>query len=219
MTEPHDFAADLARLHALCDGRVTSIEPKPDPTAARRVWLADRAQALLDGRYPPRIVDEVRAEQPRIATPAIAHARRFLGQSDLPILVLLGGTGSGKTTAAALVAREVGGPRPGHIRSSALERAGRYDREVAIWVESRTFLAVDDLGVEFKDGKGAFLSILDELLDVAYGHRRRFVLTANLTAASLADRVEGRIWSRIEESALIANCGDVDLRAGLRRAG
>lgn len=218
MTTTPDYTAELERLHALCDRRVVPLEPKRDPAEARRVWLADRAQALLEGDFPPRCVDPVRADVPAIATPAMGWARKFLAQSRLSILVLLGGTGAGKTTAGAFVAREVGGSRPGLIRATALERAGRYDRERADWIESRTLLVVDDLGVEFKDGKGAFLSLLDELMDVAYGHNRRIVLSANLDQQGLADRVEDRIWSRISESALIGACGDLDLRVEGRTA-
>lgn len=216
--QPHDFAADLPRLFAAMDRRVTPLRAAADPAAARRTWLADRAQALLDGGFGPAEVDPVRVDNPT-ATPAIDHARRFLDQRRLGILVLLGGTGCGKTTAGAFVAREKGGSRPGRIRATALERAGRYDREAALWVQSRTLLVVDDLGVEFKDGKGAFLSLLDELIDVAHANRRRIVLTANLTPAQLADRVEDRIWSRLSQSALIAQCGSTDLRVEGRRAG
>lgn len=213
MTTTTDFEAIAQRLIGRMPAPPASPPPE-DPAAIRRRCLGDRAQALLDGRFPARIVDDVRADR-LTTTPALAHARAFRVSpvGDQHILVLLGGTGTGKTTAAAWLASEVGGSRPGLVRSSALERAGRYDHELAEWVSSRTLLVVDDLGVEYQDSKGAFRSVLDELIDVAYGARRRLVVTSNLDAAGVADRVGDRIWSRLCAAAKLANCGVRDLRS------
>lgn len=216
-TDDPDYTAAAERLLAIAAARVAPTAPKTDPIAARRVWLGDRAQALLDGGYPPVIVDELRSDR-LIATDALDHARRFAAAPAATILVLHGGTGAGKTTAGAWLARELGGSRPGLIRSTALERAGRYDHDHGAWVASRTFLTIDDLGVEYMDGKGAFLSLLDELIDIAYGHRRRIVITTNMDQQGISDRVGDRVWSRIVEVATIAGCGNVDLRHA-RRAG
>lgn len=207
-----DFAAIAAGLLA----RMPAAAPPPtpeDPAVVRRRWLGDRAQVLLEGQFPARIVDDVRVDQ-LATTPALAHARDFRAApvGDQHILVLLGGTGAGKTTAAAWLAAEVGGSRPGLVRSGALERAGRYDRELAEWVTSRTLLVIDDLGAEYLDGRGAYRSILDELIDVAYGARRRLIVTSNLDIAGVADRVGERIWSRFCAAAVFAACGALDLR-------
>lgn len=212
--EPIDFDAIAESLMAQLPPSPPPPPPPPDDHAsARRRWLADRAQVLLDGRFPTRVVETVRADR-LAASPALAHARAF---RDAPvgvkhILVLLGGVGAGKTTAAAWLASEVGGSKPGLVRSGSLERAGRYDRDLDEWVTSRTMLVIDDLGVEFQDSKGAYRSILDELIDIAYGARRRLVLTTNLDAAGVADRVGDRIWSRFCASAQLADCGNHDLR-------
>lgn len=214
MTTTTDFEEIAQRLIAKLPPPAPPALTAEDPASARRRWLGDRAQVLLEGQFPARVVDDVRAD--RLATtPALAHARDFRAApvGDQHILVLLGGTGTGKTTAAAWLASEVGGSRPGLVRSGALERAGRYDRELAEWVTSRTLLVIDDLGVEYQDGKGAFRSVLDELIDVAYGARRRLVITSNLDAAGVADRVGERIWSRLCAAAKLANCGARDLRS------
>lgn len=209
----HDFDAIAQRLIAACP--VERPEP-PKPSLSRAAWLADRAEILRAGRWGLDAIDPIRADRLR-EVPALAHARRF---RDVPagdprsILLLLGGTGAGKTTATAWLAAEVGGSRPGLVRAGELERAGRYDRELAGWILDRTLLVVDDLGVEYQDSKGAFRSLLDELIDVAYSHRRKMVITSNLDEQGIADRVGARIWSRFAVSAEIAHCGGVDLRRG-----
>lgn len=185
-----------------------------DPAAARRRWLGDRAVVLLEGRFTARAVEAVQADQ-LADVPALTHSRAFLApQTTKRILVLLGGRGAGKTTAATWLAAEVGGSRPGFVRAGELERAGRYDRDFNAWVASRTLLVIDDMGVEWSDARGAFRSILDELVDVAYGARRRLVLSTNLDAGTLADRLGERIWSRFcdADGAELADCGNVDLR-------
>ena len=214
-----DFGAIAAGLLA----RMPAPAPPPapeDPAVVRRRWLGDRAQVLLEGGFPPRVVDPVRADQ-LAEVPALEHARAFRApppgppgppESPKHILVLLGGVGAGKTTAAAWLAAEIGGSRPGLVRSGALERAGRYDRELAEWVTSRTLLVIDDLGAEYLDGRGAYRSILDELIDVAYGARRRLIVTSNLDVTGIADRVGERIWSRFCAAAVFASCGALDLR-------
>lgn len=204
------FGALSARLIATASARPIAPAPVVDPATARRAWLGDRAQALLDGGFPPIVVDPLRSDA-LLATPALECARSFLAGSST-MLLLIGGTGTGKTTAGAWIAREAGGSRPGLVRSTALERAGRYDHAHADWLTARTLLVLDDLGVEYIDAKGAFLSLLDELIDKAYGHRRRLVITTNADEQTIADRVQERIWSRISEAATIVRCGDVDLR-------
>lgn len=223
MTDQPDTAADmfgpdaLARLLAKAaarnerDARAKAAIPA-QATDDRARWLSDRHMALLAGKFPALAIDRAKRDDFR-PTVAMAKAREF-ATSGRPILVLLGGVGTGKTNAATWLAREIGGARPGLVRSTALERRGRYDRDHDEWVSSRTFLVVDDLGVEFLDGKGAFLSLLDELVDVAIGDGRRLMLTANLSRQDLADRVQARIWSRVCESGMVADCGRDDLRRG-----
>ena len=175
--------------------------------------LENRLEVLRDGNFPERAIDRCRADDPG-DTPALHQTRQFALQRDRTVLVLLGGTGCGKTTAATWAAREVGGGRPGFIRAETLERRGRYDHECASWVERRSLLVVDDLGVEYLDGKGAFASLLDGLVDDFYSNRRRLVITSNLDPAGLRARLTDRIWSRICEAATVASCGSVDLRRG-----
>lgn len=184
--------------------------PIADAAAARRRHLGDRAEVLLAGEFPPRLVEFLLADK-RIETHATKHAADFVA-NELTILALTGGTGAGKTLAGCWIAQEVGGTRPGFIRATRLERAGRYDRDLDAWLRSRTMLVIDDLGVEFLDGKGAFISILDELVDIAWCRRTRLVFTANLDAKGLAERLGQRIWSRVADVGMVGPCGATDLR-------
>jgi hypothetical protein len=204
----------LARIFAAHERKLEAgpLAPPPeDPAVTRRRWLADRAQALLAGRFGVREVDRVRSDE-LLATPALEHARAFLAQRERPVLVLLGGTGTGKTTAAAWVAREAGGARPGMLPATTMERRGRYDGDYSAWVDDRTMVALDDLGVEPIDGKGYFAALVDELVDAAYRNRRRLVITTNIDTATMRDRLGDRAASRMVEVAMLAQCGAVDLR-------
>lgn len=207
-----DFGELASRLIAACP---VELPQAPAPAPDRRAWLADRCELLRAGGFSARAIDDVRADRLAI-TEALRHATAYRdtpGGARKSILVLLGGVGCGKTTAAAWLASEVGGSRPGLVRAGQLERAGRYDRDLDAWVMERTLLVIDDLGVEYQDSRGAFLSVLDDLVDAAYGNRRRLVVTSNLDHQGLADRLGERIWSRFCDGAQIVHCGAADLRS------
>jgi hypothetical protein len=203
-------AVDIERKYGDKLDRPAAPALAVDPAAARRQFVDDRAAALIDGRFPPRLVEVLRADK-LAPTKALDHAAVFTN-GDKTVLVLLGGTGAGKTLATCWIAQQFGGPRPGWIRAGGLERAGRYDRDLHQWIAERTLLVVDDLGVEFMDGKGAFLSVLDELVDAAWCRNGRLVLTSNLSVEAFAARYESRIWSRICDVGMVGNCGGKDLR-------
>lgn len=187
----------------------------PTPAESREAFLADRAKALLAGDFGHREVEACRSDDLAVYTPAIEHARAFVAQQQHTILILLGGPGSGKTTAATWIAREIGGRSPGMIDSTELERRGRYDHTLGDWLAERTFTVIDDFGVEPMDGKGYFRALVDGIANRAYKHRRRLVITANIAPAELKERLGDRIWSRVCEAAGpsgIAECGNDDLR-------
>lgn len=223
MSDPlKNLDADLARVIADAGAKLEKhlAAPKPtapamDPAEVRRRWLADRAQVLLEGEFGMREVDRCRLEDPG-RTLALDTARRFLAQHEKPILVLLGGVGCGKTTAATWIAREAGGSRPGKVLATVLERRGRYDREAAVplmaWLDARTLVVLDDLGVEPLDSKGYFAALVDELADGAYSHHRRLVITSNASDDVLRERMGARVWSRIRQAAVVEGVHGPDLR-------
>jgi hypothetical protein len=163
--------------------------------AARRAQDAADARAKRaaylrgdDARFPVLAVEHALLASDTLA---LAHVRKFAA-GDRGALVLMGGVGAGKTTAATEYALEHGGSAPGFVRASELEARGRYadrdspkdgqlrDRDIRAWLRTRTMLVIDDLGAEYLDGKGAFRSLLDETLDLFYGDKKRLIITTNL---------------------------------------
>jgi DNA replication protein DnaC len=162
-------------------------------------------------------------------TLAIGHARRFT-VSDRRVLVLAGGVGTTKTTAATWLAidPDIAGSAPGFLRAGELEARGRYDRhaekgdDLRSWLRTRTMLVLDDLGAEYMDSKNAFRSLLDEVLDLLYGDRKRVVITTNLHAKKdpkrkneepqFVERYGERVSSRLYEVGIWGECGAEDMR-------
>lgn len=157
-------------------------------------------------------------------TRALEAARAFLA-SDRRILVLSGGNGCGKTTAASwLVAQDPverygawGGAWPPHLHPRFLDvarlvRLPKFSDEAMEPVERCSLLAIDDLGMEYADEKGAFLSFLDGLLNARYASQLRTVLTTNLRADAFKARYQGRIADRIREVGRFVEIGGESLR-------
>ncbi len=200
--------------------------------AAARQWAADRIASELaerrrlialemrgEGKFPAKLVNAAIAPWPTETT-AMQHARAYLQGRARYVIVLAGGVGTGKSTAAAAIAFDGGGSRPGFIRASALERRGRYSKDLDAWLESRTMLVIDDLGAEVLDGHGVFRSLLDETIDMFYSDEKRIVITTNLIARrdkddgapQFVERYGDRVASRLAECGTWASCGSRDLR-------
>jgi DNA replication protein DnaC len=188
--------------------------------AAQRASDARRNQArlLVEQHFPVIAVDAALTfgSPESLETLAREAARVFAGRTDTRILVLAGGTGAGKTSAAAWVGLEVGGFAPGYVRAGELEARGRYDRELRTWLHGRSMLVIDDLGVEVNDQHGNFRSLLDEVFDMFYGDRKRVVITTNVKRPDVVERYGRRVASRLYETGRWASCGDDDLRLRVR---
>lgn len=186
--------------------------------------LRRRAQLFKtdEHRFPAIAVEAALAVWPQ-PTPAMAQGERFM-RSPWMILVLGGGVGVGKSCAATRIALEIGGSSPAFLRASELEARGRYDAELRSWLRSRSMLVLDDLGAEVLDGKRVFQSLLDELVDIFYGDRKRLVITTNLRKRcekageelQFVERYGERVTSRLVEVGLWADCGATDLRRDKR---
>lgn len=213
-------------------------------------------QSGLRGRFPRWAVEN--AQSVTVDTLAMQYSRQFLAEAgqefaaatrrllgerdedDVPprepsrILVLGGGTGGGKTTAATWVELKRSDPMPGFILASELERRGRYDKDLRAWFPERTSLVIDDLGAELLDGKGVFRSWLDEIVDAFYSTKRRLIITTNLKPRiddayraecqresrdpepQFRERYGDRVSSRIIQVGKWAGCGNRDLRVERR---
>lgn len=218
-----------ANLEAALRGEpLQELPPLPEGAERRTAVFVDvlvehrRVRAVemknpSTGKFPARSVDASLATWPS-ETAAQRQAREYLSGRRMA-LVLAGGVGAGKTTAATWVALEAGGTAPGFIRASALERRGRYSKTLDAWLETRSCLVIDDLGAEVLDGHGVFRSLLDETIDMFFGDRKRIVITTNLRPRREGDgelqfveRYGDRIASRLSEVGLWADCGVRDLR-------
>lgn len=201
---PEGWAARDQRIAARVDWQAVK-----DRAAAR----VARRRVLVESHYPVVAVDTAAMfwSPDSVETPASQVAKRFV-ESDARILVLAGGTGTGKTSAAAWVALEAGGFSPGYVRAGELEARGRYDRDLRIWLRSRSMLTIDDLGVEVNDQHGNFQSLLDEVFDMFYGDRKRVVVTTNVKRPAIVERYGRRVASRLHEAGAWGSCGEDDLR-------
>jgi hypothetical protein len=181
-------------------------------------------------------VAEILVDETTLDTPPMLAARSWWS-SDKTILVLAGSKGVGKTVAAGWVASQdpytwpqlpkLMGPYPSFsgpkgamswrvgplFRDAvALSRVNRYKPEEVDELVSAATLVVDDLGVEFNDQKGAFASLLDEVVNSRYGNKLKTCLTTNLTAADFKARFGERIADRIREAGTWFEQGGVSLR-------
>lgn len=132
-------------------------------------------------------------------TAALTVARQF-ADSAHRILVLSGGPGCGKTFAAGwLVAQQERFPGARFLDVSRLLRMNRYSEAAMTELERCSLLAIDDLGSEYVDAKGAWLSLLDGLVNARYAADLRTVITTNVPAARFKEQYGERIADRIRE--------------------
>lgn len=155
------------------------------------------------------------------------------------LTVLSGGTGTGKTTAAAAWLysfavdpenwRDLEG-KPGTIfgpgapgcllffTAARLARVSRYSEEEMRSLLRARRLVIDDLGAEYLDEKGAYLSLLDEVVNERYAERLPTVLTTNLQADAFKARYGERIRDRIREAGRFVSLGETSMRGRPQRA-
>lgn len=133
----------------------------------------------------------------------VAETEGVLALRNMPTLTCLsGGTGCGKTVAAAhWLFRSA---RDNHIRgmwvtAARLARWPRYSATDVDRLLKAPRLVVDDLGGEFLDEKGSFMSLFDELVNERYASSRLTVLTTNHNAAAFKARYSERVVDRIRE--------------------
>lgn len=135
-----------------------------------------RLDALLEYGFPRRAVEVVRAGV--TPEPAIERMRQHIATSE--ILVISGPKGCGKTVAATWWAAQRQG-KIRFVRAAAFASSSRYERVDRAETLAHP-LVLDDLGAEFVDVKGSFLTDLDELIDTFYGDMRPLVITTNVLA-------------------------------------
>lgn len=139
------------------------------------------------------------------------------------LLVLSGPPGCGKTTASALwlldLVSDAGNwsgalfaYSPLWVTAARLSRWPRYDERAMASLLSATHLVVDDLGAEFVDAGGSYLTLVDELVNERYNARRPTVLTTNLQSADFKARYGERIADRVRETGRFVSLSTPSLR-------
>lgn len=156
----------------------------------------------------------------------LALARQFVKDfgTKYENLLLLGGTGTGKTHISSAIAREL--IHEGHevIYDSTQNvisdfEAERFKSGYNSQEESKTdkymtcrLLILDDLGTEFINQ--FTLSVMYNLLNTRQNRGLPTVISTNLSAEELARKYEDRIYSRIIGESTILYFGGKDLRLG-----
>ena len=147
-------------------------------------------------------------------THAIAVARGWLVQSERPMLVLLGGVGTGKTTASVWALRQLArrGLRVAYSRATELARAGLYGAGAERLEELRAMpaLVVDDLGAE--SVTDIWMSNFCDLVDARYGSARCTLLTSNLAWDAFRARYGERVADRLHQRGMVSDVGVGSLR-------
>jgi hypothetical protein len=190
-----------------------------------RLFMERRALLFTSAaiQWPERLVDDAIAAD--VNRPLMQRVATFgepkRGQRN--VLVLEGGVGAGKSTAGTWWAMRHGRGAPLYVRSATFEGEGRYDRDFRARVREASAIVLDDLGAEFKDGKGNLTAALDELVDIVYSRRLPTVITTNLTRDAFTQRYEHqdpvkadgagrRLLSRLRGCAAWSSVSSGDLR-------
>lgn len=130
-----------------------------------------------------------------------------------PIVVLSGGTGTGKTVAALRWLLDNGGRTPVFMRAADFERRGRYDKTRHEVIASASSMLLDDLGGEHADRSRNFMGDLDTFLDRWAGSRGALIVTTNGSGEEFLKRYDRkRIISRLKESGVWIPVTGEDMR-------
>lgn len=179
----------------------------------RSSWFGRHRDAVREG-----VLEDIWAG--RLANPKPLRIVDAWLETDAPCLVLLGGTGIGKTTAAIhgslrfpdtsrfVRASDLGAairPTPDERKLGARELSPRH-------VE---YLILDDLGSEQITHR--FTEALFTAIDSRQSPQRRTVITSNLSRADFRARYDARIISRLNDIARAIDVPGEDMRQ--RRAG
>jgi len=164
-------------------------------------WLRD--QACVPRSVLEILVKEVRATEP------MEVARQ---NQACKLLVLAGKAGAGKTVAACWLVAQPKTKTALFVKAAQLARWQRYDEDEVDRLIDPGLLVIDDLGAEFNDERGSFLTLLDEVLVRRLEEKRRTVVTTNLDAGEWEARYGIRILDRIRESGVFYQFGGPSLR-------
>lgn len=146
------------------------------------------------------------------ASEAMAGSQAWLDYPDCKVLLMIGGIGAGKTTAAAwIVAGE---------KANAVWLPARTVDDLDAWkqvghlAKTAQLLVIDDLGTERDTESGFGRDTLGSLLTDRIDRAQRTVVTTNLSGFELVKRYGERLRSRLQLRPLVGviDAGKTDLR-------
>ena len=184
--------------------------PVPDEEKEKH----DKLRRKLEARGVPSRAAAVISSGKMLVNPAVEMVREFMGGPP-GTLVLSGSKGTGKTVAAGWAMQcnveddaaakqkyerwptELG---PRFLDVARFARAPRWNDPVVMQcIEDCWVLVIDDVGLEYLDGKGVFLSLFDEILVHRHDNNLRTILTTNLAPTAFFERYGERVRDRIRE--------------------
>jgi len=209
MADPQKLSALLCNLEALIvDDKAAAerdrviAQGQAYEARIRRMEVLHREGVPLDAKVEQAILDGGDKLKP---TRALQAVRGWLGRQDVPpVLVLSGGTGCGKSAAAAYAVAE---HRAGIWRTAAqLCRTfsasfGEQfdDQELCL---TAALLVADDVGTELEPHRERMAATLVELLEHRKRPSTRTIITTNLNRRAFADRYGSeRLMSRMAREA------------------
>lgn len=174
---------------------VAWMAPLRSPPFPQPVWFG------LDGQ-----------ELRQAASESMTGAQAWLEYPDCKVLLIIGGIGAGKTTAAAWV---VAGERANSVWLSA-RTVDDLDSWKAVSHAAKVaqLLVIDDLGTERDSESGWGRDALGNLLTDRIDRAQRTVVTTNLSGAEIVKRYGERLRSRLQLRPLVGviDAGKTDLR-------
>lgn len=175
------------------------------------------------------------ADGPRY--PAVEALRDWTTRPGAVFLLLAGGAGSGKTTAAVEALRLARSPFYGYDSGGTVFYSWQYDARKGMflsavdldehapwtpegermWTRAKKvrLLVVDDLGTETQTEKGPFLASFQELMRKRHADELQTVFTTNLDGATFKARYGARVLGRITERGIAFNAGNESKRGSL----
>jgi DNA replication protein DnaC len=222
-TEEHGFGDGPMCKWALSERKKAAEDDRARARAERmrRAGIEDRA--LIDWLSPlwsppmaPRSWFGIEQELRAGSDDAMSGAQAWLEYPDCKVLLLLGGIGAGKTTAAAwIVAGELANAV--WLPARSVDDLERW-KAVSHPAQTAQLLVIDDLGTERDSESGWGRETLGNLLTDRIDRAQRTVVTTNLSGAELVKRYGERLRSRLQLRPLVGviDAKRVDLRKAKR---
>jgi DNA replication protein DnaC len=189
------------------DGAVQEPEETVEEPNARRVFLSRlRSIEKMDVRVSQHMREQV-ASGNVDPVRAIKAVRRWV-QTSIPILVLCGSVGTGKTVAIAEAGAILGGGLC--VSPTRLYRECRSENTSTAIYKSH-LVALDDLGIEHLSGP--FMEVFQDWIDMRRVFGRTLIST-NLNPRALQLRYGDRVWDRLRSDGVLVELSGASMRKG-----